>query len=135
MGRPTKLTPEVQQRICTALSAGATYELAAKYGGVSYESLNAWRKSKPAFAAAADLAEGEAAVCWLAKIERAASDGGWRAAAWKLERGYPHVYGRTVQTQEQQGRHQIKVNFVNDWRGFAYGETVSSIVEGSDSDE
>ncbi len=33
---------------------------------------------------------------WLAKIEKAASDGAWQAAAWKLERRYPHVYGRVV---------------------------------------
>jgi hypothetical protein len=33
----------------------------------------------------------------LAKIEKAASDNNWAAAAWKLERRYPDVYGRTVQ--------------------------------------
>jgi len=131
MGRPSKLTPDVQQRIFAALSAGATYELAAKYGGASYESLNAWRKSKPAFAAAVDLAEGEAAVRWLAKIERAASDGDWRAAAWKLERRYPHQYGRSVQTQEKQGEQTLQVHFVNDWRNFDCGDVVRKVVESS----
>ena len=43
-GRPTALTPEVHDRIMQALRLGATYELAAAYGGVSYETFRKWRK-------------------------------------------------------------------------------------------
>jgi hypothetical protein len=39
-------------------------------------------------------AEGRAVIGWLAKIEKAATDGNWQAAAWKLERRYPENYGR-----------------------------------------
>jgi hypothetical protein len=35
-------------------------------------------------------------VGWLAKIEAAANEGAWQAAAWKLERRYPHEYGRSA---------------------------------------
>jgi hypothetical protein len=34
MARKTKLTPETIQRITQAISMGATYELASKYGGI-----------------------------------------------------------------------------------------------------
>lgn len=100
MARRCKLTPEVQQRICDALGVGATYEHAAAFGGIAYETLNEWRKSKPQFSEALKDAEGRAAVALLAKIQKAAGQGTWQAAAWILERRYPQLYGRTVQTVE-----------------------------------
>ncbi len=105
MARPTKLSPDVQQRIVQAIALGATYEMAAQYGGVTYRSFRNWMQSgEPArsgpylqFFQAVKAAEGVAAVRWLALIEQAANDGAWQAAAWKLERRYPHTYGRRVQ--------------------------------------
>jgi len=96
MPRPTKYTSETVKRITDAIGMGATYELAAGYAGISYETLNTWRQAKPQFSEALKEAEGRAAVGWLAKIERAANDGAWQAAAWKLERRFPSAYGRTV---------------------------------------
>jgi transposase len=126
MGRPTKLTPETQARVCDALRLGATYELAAQYGGIAYNTFNEWRKrgeseldrmakarkntdARPSecpfveFYEATKDAESTAAIGWLAKIEKAASDGAWQAAAWKLERRYPNDYGRTVVQTEHSG--------------------------------
>lgn len=121
MARPTKLTPETQQNIVQALRIGATYELAAQYGGISYNCFNEWRKRgeaeierrdsgnvKPGtkqweqeqpfveFYDAVQKAEAQAVVGWLAKIEAAANDGAWQAAAWKLERRYTREYGRQL---------------------------------------
>lgn len=103
-GRKTKYTDEVVGRILYALEKGATYELACHYAGISFETFNEWRKAKPEFSEQVKLAEGSAALGWLAVIERAADDGQWQAAAWKLERRYPHMYGRTV--QETHGKHE-----------------------------
>lgn len=96
MARRTKYTPEVVQRLTQAISMGATYELACKYAGLHYDTFNEWRKAKPEFSDAVEKAEGQAVVGWLAKIEKAANDGEWTAAAWKLERRYPQQYGRKV---------------------------------------
>lgn len=96
MARPTKYNDQTVSAIVQALSMGATYELAAQYAGITYETFNQWSKTKPAFSEAVKKAEGEAVVKWLAKIEKAASDGNWQAAAWKLERRYPREYGRQV---------------------------------------
>lgn len=41
-GRPSKLTPEVQKKIVKALKAGNYRSIAAKFAGVSYESLVTW---------------------------------------------------------------------------------------------
>ncbi len=124
MSRPGKLTSDVQKRIADAVALGSTYELAAQYGGISYDCFNNWmirgrtelvRMDQPRtqprdeeaiyvqFFQAVKDAEGRAVVGWLAKIERAANDGHWQAAAWKLERRYPREYGRTFVNQEISG--------------------------------
>lgn len=42
MARPTKLTPEVQRRITSALAAGNYKEAACAYGGVSHPTFTRW---------------------------------------------------------------------------------------------
>lgn len=115
MARPTKYTPETVAKLCQAIKLGATYALACKYAGVSYHTFNEWRNGrrfpqgttpddKRAFGDAIEKAEGDAAIGWLAKIEKSASDGAWQAAAWKLERRYPEDYGRTVSDLHHLGK-------------------------------
>jgi transposase len=41
-GRPSKLTEARQKEIVTAIQAGATYEIAATYAGISYVTFNNW---------------------------------------------------------------------------------------------
>ncbi len=101
-GRRTKYTPETVKKITDALKLGATYKLACGYAGIHFDTFNEWVKAKPEFSEQVSLAEGTGAITWLAKIEKAATDGTWQAAAWKLERRYPQDYGRTV--TEHQGK-------------------------------
>lgn len=96
MGRPTKYTPETAKKILEAIRVGTTFRLACAYGGITEETFSQWRKKYPEFSESVKEAVGTAAVSWLAKIEKAASDGTWQAAAWKLERLYPREYGRQV---------------------------------------
>lgn len=102
-GRKTKLTPETTDRLLQAIRMGSTYEIACHYAGITYQTFLNW-KAKAANGTdslAVELfegitrAEGEAAVKWLAIIEKhAAENPAW--AAWKLERRYPQMYGRNV---------------------------------------
>ena len=101
MGAKTKLTPEVQKTITDAIQLGSTYVLAAQAGGIDYSTLAIWmRKGERdpgeyrTFFEAVKKAEGQRASRWLAVIEKAASEGEWQAAAWKLERLHPETYGR-----------------------------------------
>lgn len=109
MARPSKYTPDTVKRITDAIELGATYELACNYAGITFETFRQWREKKPEFAARVHEAEGKATVKWLAKIEQAATDGAWQAAAWKLERRYPHSYGRQVQELQHSGTVGIAV--------------------------
>jgi hypothetical protein len=104
MGRkPIPIEPYID-KLEQALLIGATYDLAALYAGISTDTLDRWRKKAETAAPGTVLgqwrdrlraAEGRAAIGWLAKIEKVASEGDWKAAAWKLERRYPETYGRT----------------------------------------
>lgn len=104
MARKTKYTPETIERLTQAIKLGASYDLACKYAGITFQTFNEWRKEKAEFSERVKEAEGMAAVGWLAKIEKAASNGAWQAAAWKLERRYPEEYG---QRQRIDARHTI----------------------------
>jgi len=109
MARPTKYTPEAVKKITDAIQLGATHELACKYAGISEDSLARWQARYADFAAAIKEAEGSGAVGWLLRIEAAAKNGSWQAAAWKLERRYPEQYGRTVSDHRHKFDKQAQV--------------------------
>lgn len=114
MAAKGKYTDETIQRVVEAIEHGATYELASHYAGITYETFRTWLKDKTAFSDRVKAAEGVAAMKWLTLIDLAAVDN-WQAAAWKLERRYPSMYGRQV--QEHQGAISVQVRYTNDWRG------------------
>lgn len=92
--RSLKRTPEVEKRILDALRLGSTFKLACQYAGIHVVTFYRWIDSDESFATKVKQVEGTAVVGWLAKIEQAATDGNWQAAAWKLERRYPEDYAR-----------------------------------------
>lgn len=108
MGRPTKLTPEVQDKIVTALRAGNYQETAATYAGVEPRTFYRWMErgeNNPEdepyrqFRQAVEKAKADSEVRDVALIDRAAADGSWQAAAWKLERKHPNRWGRVTRTE------------------------------------
>lgn len=102
-GRKTKLTPQVQDLIVQALNVGAHHEHACQYGGVDQATFYRWlqkgeegKSPYREFCEAVKKAESQAGVGYLALIDSAARGGNWQAAAWKLERRWPQLYGRRV---------------------------------------
>lgn len=115
IGRPVKLTPELQEEICKAISAGNYIEPSAARAGVSKSSLYSWLKragveldrvrrgviARPArkelkyieFLDAVKRAEAEAEARDVAIISKAALTQ-WQAAAWRLERKHFSRWGR-----------------------------------------
>lgn len=92
-GRPSKLTDERAERILDALRAGNYLETAARYAGVSYDTLNEWRKRFPEFSEAVEKARADAEARNVAVLQQAARTK-WQAAAWWLERSFPGRWGR-----------------------------------------
>lgn len=95
-GRKTKYTPETVDKLVMAVKLGAPFNLACNYAGISQDTFYHWMNTKPEFSESIKSAEGAGVMQWLGKIEKAASEGNWQAAAWKLERRYPELFGRSV---------------------------------------
>jgi transposase len=110
-GRPTKLTREIMSKICDALRAGNYRETAAAFAGVRKSTFYEWlrrgaRASRGIYRDLHDaiekaLADSEARDVML--IGKAAGEGDWQAAAWRLERKFPERWGRRE-------RHDVDAN-------------------------
>lgn len=107
-------TPELIAAICKHLRIGAYRKDAVKAAGVAMATFYYWierggkerrhidsgkkaRKRESVYLRALEAiekAEAESSLGDLALITRAAQEGAWQAAAWKLERRNPEQWGR-----------------------------------------
>jgi hypothetical protein len=109
-GRPTKLTPELQKKICDAVGLGNYLEVAAAYAGIARSTLYDWiRRGRRAkrrtkyrdFAEALDVALATAEVEGVERITKAGKSGEWQADMTRLERMFPTRWARRL-------RHQVE---------------------------
>ena len=115
VGRPSKLTAEVQTRVCEAVRAGNYLDVAAEYGGIGEATFHRWmsrggKESKGTyrdFRTAVEKAERDAEVALVATWRRQAIDN-WQAAAALLERRYGRRWGRR-QTIEAVVQEELRV--------------------------
>jgi transposase len=104
-GRPSKLTAENAQRIADLVRVGNYLETAAAAANVHRVTLHRWlRRGQEEesglyreFLESVEKAQAEAESRDVALIAKAARDGNWQAAAWRLERRFPRKYGQRVQ--------------------------------------
>ena len=101
MGRRTKLTPEVQEKVVSAIRAGNYAHVAANYAGIGRRTFFRWmlwgeqEKSRKfvEFRKAVKDAESEAEVRAVAMVQKHMADN-WQAAMTYLERKFPDRWGR-----------------------------------------
>ncbi len=104
MPRPTKLTPEIQQKIGDGVSLGLTYALAASTAGVTYQSLNSWMKLGRdstsgkyfEFYQHIEQCNATGAKKLLQRLNDAAEAGNCQVCMWILERRFSEDFGRRV---------------------------------------
>jgi transposase len=103
IGRPSKLSPEITERICAGIRSGLYLHSAAELAGVHVSTVNRWMAAgadegaegpHAAFRTAIKKAESETQAATLDIIRQAAANGTWTAAAWYLERRHPELWGR-----------------------------------------
>jgi transposase len=122
-GRPSKLTPELQKTITEAIVIGATYQAAAEYAGIAYDTFHEWMKDERpkfrAFSEAIRQANAQCRIRLLAKIQGADD---WRSKAWILERRFRDEYGAQL---------NVKAEIEHSWRDEAkqYGLNPDAMVE------
>ena len=104
MVRPTKLTPELQQRIGDNVALGLTYSLAAEAVGITYKTLNLWLKRGQTdksgkynqFYRYIQKCNADGAKKLLERLNNAAAAGNCQVCMWILERRFPDCFGRRV---------------------------------------
>jgi transposase len=129
MGRREKLTPEVEEKFLQAIRLGCPIKDAAGCAGIGEATYHHWRmmaetginpttkkrvnkatrERYSAFLKRVKEVEGEATRAWLAVIEKAAKEGKWTAAAWKLERRRAMFIPRSEQRVEGVINADVKV--------------------------
>lgn len=89
---PSKLTPEVHEKVVRLVRAGNFRETACAAAGITSRTMRHWmalgadgHEPYAEFAAAVDQAEAEAEARDVARVVKAGDDD-WRALAWRLER-------------------------------------------------
>lgn len=124
IGRPTKLTPAVQEAICTAIEYGMPLEKAADYGGVHEDTVLNWRKAGEALQVRLDAGEtleltdterryldffgaiqqsfAKAMLFHLQNLTDSAHVNPGNSM-WILERRWPEIFGRPTQKLEHTG--------------------------------
>jgi transposase len=106
MGRPTKLNEHTHEAIVTAVRAGNYVETAAQAAGIDTATFYRWMERGEAdiendvdtpfrgFCEAVQKAKAESEKIDLDLIAKAAGEGNWQAAAWRLERRFKDKWGR-----------------------------------------
>ena len=107
VGRPSKLTDELEHKLCDALRAGNFLQVAAGYAGISRATVHRWRAlgaedgADPRFkrfAEAVAKAEADAEVHAVGIVRKAINQGDARAALAYLERRHPDRWARRNHT-------------------------------------
>ena len=104
MVRPSKLNPEIQQRIGKNIALGLTYRLAAESVGVTYKTFNVWmakgRNSTSGeyfeFYKYITKCNADAAKRLLERLHEAADAGNCQVCMWILERRFSEDFGRRL---------------------------------------
>lgn len=135
MARPTKLTPDVQNIIISAIERGHTYESACGLAGIHYDTFNEWRKrgneeierlknprcklkedegpfvefSEALTRAEAGMVENALLAIDMGALGDGARPGDWRAAAWKLERRKPDDWGQRSKIVHEFSTEELRI--------------------------
>lgn len=102
MGRPSKLTTKVQDKIVVAIRSGSSPEGAAQYAGIDRSTFYRWldqgRRARSGsyrrFREAIEKAKADLETMVAAKVIKGINEGKLELAIQFLERRYPELWGR-----------------------------------------
>ncbi len=113
LGRKTKRTPSVEGALFLALREGCTRRAACAAAGISHDTLYAWINEFPDFSDAVTRAEYQAEVGFTRVIQKAATEGDWKAAeSWLKRRRKDDWSERTETTGPDGGPVPVAFQFV-----------------------
>lgn len=110
MARPTKLTKELIEKVCSAIYAGNYAKIAAQLSGISESTYYGWLQEAEKegcdplfleFSESVEKAEAAAEVEAVALIRQAARNGSAKDAQWLLERKHGERWGRNDKIRQE----------------------------------
>ncbi len=121
MARPSKITPEIIELVSNAVLHGASYQSAARSGGIHYDTFNEWmKKGREAksgiyreFSEALETANAQCEVNMVRVIQSAAAKGDWKAALEWLKRRRRNEWGDNVDVTSGGKTLEIGINPVD----------------------
>lgn len=124
LGRKTKLTPELQKKVCEIIKAGNYAKTACILAGISESTFYSWKKQGMneksgkylEFLESIKKAEKFAEAYFVQLIREAAENSpmNWKAAAWLLERRNPDEWGNiNKMAMKHEGKMKLKTKTVN----------------------
>jgi len=100
VGRPTKYTPEMVDKICFNLEKGLPYTTTCALSGIAFDTFNTWRNIYPEFLERIKESESVAEARLVERIQVAGEDQ-WQANAWMLERRHPDHWGKVERIKQE----------------------------------
>jgi len=109
-GRKSKLDSERQKKLLSAIRMGNDKKVACAVAGISEATLYRWlelaqkknaRAELREFRESLERAEAEAEAIKVGRINQAADNGRWQAAAWWLERKHPERWGQQTKIKAE----------------------------------
>lgn len=106
-GRPSKLTPELQDEICGYIANGLTARDACLIVGIGETTFYRWKAEGEEqeegkyrdFREACARADAEFKKARIRSIKSAGDEGDWKASAWLMERRFPSEFGRRTKLE------------------------------------
>jgi hypothetical protein len=104
MARPSKLTPEIQNKIGDNIAFGLTYSLASEAAGITYKTFNDWMnrgKTEKSgkyhqFVQYIKKCNADGARKLLERLNDSVNAGNSQVCMWILERRFPDEFGRRL---------------------------------------
>jgi len=122
IGRPTKLTKQLKDRLFKALKDGVSYDTACEFAGISPSTFYRWvnegerdkeNNHRTEFSEfLEDLKKANASV-EINLIQQVAKDPSWQSKAWILERRFRDKWGRKEKVDgeiKHDHRHTVNLN-------------------------
>jgi hypothetical protein len=91
VGRPSKRTPEIEDKLAECISYGLTTTEACRVVKISIETFRRWDEI-PEFHEKMESGKAQRLLIWLKDVESGKS--GWQSKSWMLERQMPARFGR-----------------------------------------
>ena len=103
-----KYTALIVKALCAMISHGLSLRRAGERLHIHHSTVAEWKNKYPDFAESIAAAESAFVSSQLAKIEKAADNGSWQAAAWLLERRFAVEFS---QPQIQMAQANVHIAF------------------------